>query len=285
MTSNLLNFLSEVSLVDILKVFIDANYFEVIFPFLLLFALYFHVLQKVLGKKGSKLITKSASTIIALIVSFYSIAFKFPTGYSIADLMMLLFPNISVISIAILCLYVIGSVLGFDFFKDLFRKDFSAYAIFFFGGIALGSVVFYGGIVLGLWNLDPFNQLDWLSVVLTVGFLILGVVFLIIGWFALALVLLYISITFIYNMGNVGIGSLLFDPYIYIFLIFISVVSWLFKDDKSEQQILEESLENTQNTLRNIEQNYGGKPPLRGEDLLYDITSQNYENTAKKLRR
>ena len=285
MVSNLFEFLSEASLIDILKLFIDANYFEVLFPFLLLFALYFHVLQKILGRRGSKLFSKSASVIISLIVSFYSVAFTFPTGYSIANLMMMLFPNISIITIAVLCLYVIGSILGFDFFKNMFRKDISAYVIFLFGGLGLGSVIFYGGIVIGLWNLDPFNQLDWLSVVITVAFLILGVVSLIIGWFALGIILLYVSISFIYNMGEVGITTLLFDPYIFIFFIFIGLISWLFKDNKSEEQILKESLDNSQVTLRNIEQNYGGKPPTRGEDLLYDINSQNYENNLKKFRR
>ncbi|MCH8519568.1 MAG: hypothetical protein LAT82_02330 [Nanoarchaeota archaeon] len=285
MTSSLIDFLSQASLVDILKVFIDANYFEVLFPFLLLFALYFHVLQKVLGRKGSKLFSKSASTIIAVIVSFYSVAFKFPTGYSVADMMMLLFPNISVISIGILCLYVIGSILGFDFFKNMFRKDISAYMIFFFGALGLGSVIFYGGIIIGIWNLDPFSQADWISVVVAISFLILGVVFLLIGWFALALLLLYVSVSFIYNMGEVGIGSLLFDPYMFILFIFIGLMSWLFKDEKNEEQMLEESMNNTQRAMSNIEQNYGGKPPQRGEDLLYDLSSQGFENSRKKLRR
>ena len=284
MDINIINAISNASLVDILKVLIDADYFEILFPFLLLFSLYFHVLQKFLGKRGSKLFSKSASTIIAIIVSFYSVAFEFPSGYSIANLMMMLFPNISVISIGILSLYVIGSILGFDFFKNMFRKDLSAYLIFFFGALGLGSVIFYGGIVIGLWNLDPFNQADWISVIVVIAFLILGVVFLLIGWFALALLLLYVSISFIYNVGNVGIASLLFDPYLFILVIFIGLASWLFKDKTSEQE-LEEMFENSQLTMRNIEQNYRGEAPQRGEDLIYDIVSRGNESSRKRLGR
>ncbi|MFT4244191.1 MAG: hypothetical protein ACMXYB_01905 [Candidatus Woesearchaeota archaeon] len=284
MDINIINAISNASLVDILKLFIDADYFEILFPFLLLFSVYFHVIQKFLGKKGSKIFSKSASTIIALIVSFYSIAFEFPSGYSIANLMMMLFPNISVISIGILSLYVIGSILGFDFFKNMFRKDLSAYLIFFFGAFGLGSVIFYGGIVLGLWDLDPFSQADWISVIIIIAFLILGVVFLIIGWFALALLLLYVSISFIYNVGNVGITTLLFDPYLFILVIFIGLASWLLKDKTSEKELVQ-SIENSKLTLKNIEQNYGGSAPQRGEDLIYDIVSQGNEFRRKKLRK
>lgn len=285
--NSILELLSQRTLIELLEILIDAEYFQYFLPFLLLFTLYFHVLQKVLGKKGSKLLTKSASVVISLIVSFYSIAFTFPSGYSIADLMIFLFPNISSITIAILCLYVISAVLGYDFFRGLFRKDVSAYGVFFFAGVALGSVIYYGGIVIGLWSFDPYSSTDWISVVLVVGALIGGVVFFILGWIPLALVLLYISISFIYNMGSTSLFDLIFDPFLFILFIFIGLVNWLFKDESqaSEYELTEQSYQRAQNTLREIEKNYRGRPPQRGQDLLYDINSQNLEGYRKKLGR
>ncbi|MFP4402627.1 MAG: hypothetical protein ACLFPL_05370 [Candidatus Nanoarchaeia archaeon] len=280
--SDVLEQLSQGSIVELLRVLIDANYFDFLFPFLLLFALLFHVIQKILGRKSSKLFSKSAATVIATIVSFYSVIYTFPSGYTIGDLMMMLFPNISSISIAILSLYVVGSVMGRDFFKDAFRKDISAYTIMFFGVIALGSVVYYVGIVIGLWSFDPYDSASWISVIITVAFLIVGIVFLLIGWFAIGLLLLYVSGSFIYNMGEVGLSSLLFDPYLFILFVFIGIMSWLFKDEKDENQILKEKLNKSKDVMKDIEKNYGGKPPKRGEDLLYDINSQNYENMSKK---
>lgn len=282
--ASIIDDLSQGSIVELLRVLIDAQYFEVLFPFLLLFALYFHVLQKILGRKGSQLFAKSTSFIIALVVSFYSVAFKFPSGYSVADLMMFVFPNISSISVAILAVYVVGSILGKDFFKNMFRKDINAYSIYFFAALAVGSVVYYGGIVIGFWNFEPYDSSALLSVTLAIAFLILGIVFLIIGWFVLGLILLYTAISFIYNQGSVSITSLLFDPYLFILFVFIGLMSWLFKSDEDVEKKINRDLRKQEKTMEDIEKNYG-KRPRDGDDLIYDAASQAYEGNKKKLEK
>lgn len=277
--------LSQGSIVELLRVLIDAQYFEVLFPFLLLFALYFHVLQKILGRKGPRLFAKSTSFIIALVVSFYSVAFKFPSGYSVADLMMFVFPNISSISVAILAVYVVGSILGKDFFKGMFRKDFNTYSIYFFAALAVGSVIYYGGIVIGFWNFEPYDSSALFSVILSISFLILSVVFLIIGWFVLGSILLYTAVSFFYNQGSVSITSLLFDPYLFILFIFIGLMSWLFKSDEDVEKKINRDMRKQEKTMRNVEKNYSNNTPKDGDDLIYDAVSQGYEGNKKKLQK
>jgi len=273
--------LSEFSLVELLKALVNAQYYEYFFPFLLLFALYYQVIHRVLGKKGKNLFTKPAALIISLVVSFYSISFKFSTGYSIADFMIMLFPNISAISMAILSMYIIGSILGFDFFKNLFRKDLNAYSIFFFGIIAFGSVVYYSGIVIGLWGFDPYDKTAWFSTVFAIALLILSVVFFIIGWIALAFGLLYVSTSFIFNSGTTSIFDLLFDPILFIGFIVIFFMTWLSKNDGDEKKDLELAISQNRQTINDIESRYGRKPN-QGEDLLYDINTQALETNEKK---
>ena len=272
--------LSEFSLVDILKALVNAQYYEYFFPFLLLFALYYQVLYRVLGKQGKNLFTKPAAMIISGVVSFYSISFKFSTGYSIADLMIMLFPNISAISMAILSLYIIGSVLGYDFFKNMFRKDITAYSIFLFGAIAFGSVIYYAGIVIGLWTFDPYDTTAWFSTILAIGLLILGVVFFIMGWIVLGFGLLFVSVSFIVNKGTTSIFDLLFDPILFIGFIVVFFISWISKTGEDEQKNLQLAISQNKQTIEGIEQRFGRKPE-QGEDLLYDINTQALENNEK----
>lgn len=272
--------LSEFSLVDVLTILVNAEYYEYFFPFLLLFALYYQVIYRVLGKKGKQLFTKPAAFIISSIVSFYSVSFKFSTGYSIGDLMVMLFPNISSISIAILAMYIIGSILGVDFFKNMFRKDINAYSIFFFGIVAFGSVIYYGGIVIGLWSFDPYDKTAWISTVIAIALLILSIVFFIVGWFALGFGLLYVSVSFIFNQGNTSLFDLLFDPVLFIGFIVVFFLTWLSSNDSDEKKDLELAISQNEQAINDIESRYGRKPE-KGEDLLYDLSTQALENNQK----
>ena len=280
--STIIERLSDMSFLDLVRALVDAQYYDYFFPFMLLFAVYFHVLYRVLGKKGKNLFSKSAAIIIALVVSFYSVIFEFPSGYTLANLMMMLFPNISAISIAILALYVMGAVLGVDFFRNMFRKDANAYTTIFLGFIALGSVIYYCGIVLGIFDLSPTNQEGLVGTIIAVALLILGVVFLIIGWLALALFALYVGGSFLYNLGSVPISDLLFDPFLFVFFIFFLCFNWLFGEEEDPRVKLERDIASNKETVGEIEERYG-RQPKEGEDLLYDINKQALESNEKAL--
>lgn len=280
--SVVLDKISSMSFMDLIRTLVDAQYYEFFFPFLLLFALYYHVLFRIINKKNkSVLFSKASAILISVIVSFYSITFKFSSGYGISDLMIMMFPNISAISMAILGLYVIGGVLGVDFFKGMFRKDINAYSIFFFGAIAFGSVVYYGGIVLGIWSFDPYDKVSWISVVLSIILLILGIVFLLIGLMAPAFGCLYVAGSFIFNGGTTSFADLLFDPFLFIMFLVITLVSWLSTDKSDIKGQLSQNLKLGEQTIADIEKRYGRKPN-QGEDLLYDINTQAYSDNLNR---
>ena len=283
--SSVIDSISSMNFLDLVMIIVDAQYYEFFFPFMLLFALYYHVLFRIVSRNGNLVLSKAMAIIVALTVSFYSITFKFSSGYSLADFMILLFPNISAISIMILGLYVVGSVLGVDFFKGMFRKDVNSYTVIALGVVAFGSVVYYAGIVMGFWEYDPYSTSSYASIVLSVGLFILGAVFLLIGWLIPAIFVLLVSILLFTNAGDTSTVDMLFDPFLFIIFIVIAFMNWISKDPGKELYNARVNVVNTQRTLDEIKRANKGRRLRQGDHLLYDINSQILEDNKKKVEK
>lgn len=283
MANSLNNLFQDLNFFELHKILLDSNYYDILFPFLLIFAITYTSLSlpKIFQNKSTGKPMKSIIMLIAFTFSWFSVSFETSPGYTIGILLMLLFPNISSLTIGILCLYVVGAIMGKNFFKGLFDKNNSAYLYYGIGAIGLGSVIYYVGIVLGIWNYNPFDTQSYWNVVLAVGFLILGIVFMIIGFWAFGVLLLFVFGAFVYNYGQGNILEYFIDPVVFIILIVIAMLSWMgtYKDEKDS---LRQKLIDGDNNYTDYKERYGGKLPKDYDSRVFDNISANYETNKKK---
>ena len=274
--------ISNINFFDGMDILRDSQFFDILFPFFLVYALLVTVLPRVKifqNKSGEPM--KSIIIVISFIVTFFGVSFKLPSGYSVGDLMMMLFPNISSLTIAILMLYIVGAILGVDVFKGLFKKDQSAYLFFIVAAIGLGSVFFYTGIVLGFWSYDPFSSLSLWNVTLALGLGILGVVFLLAGSFVLGFILLFVVITFILGDQEKSILLSFIDPVIFIIILFVVLVV-VVGNPKDQKKELAKKLKDAEKTREEYTKQYAGKLPEKYESRVFDILDESYQNNKKE---
>lgn len=283
MINNVGDLFSQLNFFDIHRVLLDNYYYDILFPFLLIFAVTYTALSypKIFRSKKTDKPIKPIIMMIAISISWFSVSFETSPGYTIGNLMMMLFPNISALTIGILGMYITGAILGKDFLRGLFDKNNSAYVYYALGAIGLGSVVYYVGIALGMWNYNPFDTQSYWNVVLGVGFLILGIVFMIIGFWTFGLLLLFVFGAFVYNYGQGNILEYFIDPVVFIILLVISMLSWMgtYKDEK---EVLREALRNAEENFTDYRKRYNGRLPHDYESRVFDNISANYEKNKEK---
>lgn len=289
MVNSLTDSIRDINFFDIFQIFFDKNYYELLFPFLLLYALFYTVLGYVgifKNKQGQP--RKAVIVVISLIIAFYGITFEISTGYTIGTLMMMMFPNISTLTILVLSLYVAGSIFGFDFFSGLFRKDHSAYMYMAVGVIGLGSVIYYVGIVMGFWTINPIGPQSQWNMIIGIGLLIMGIVFLFIeGLRAFGAIFLLVFGVYVYNFGeNVMILEYFVDPIVFIILIITVLFSYMSSDEKGKQKTLEYKISQGQSSIDEyLKSNPSAKGDKAYKNRIYDIMTQNLESNQKALNK
>jgi len=223
MTNAVSDFLLNLDFYSIIEAFLDNGYYEFLFPFLLSFAVFFTILSKVkiFKSKSTGKPYSSIISVVSLVVSWYGVSFETSDGYNVGNLIMMMFPNISALTIGVLSLYIVGAILGKDFFKGLFRKDHTGYMFIVIGAIGLGAVIFYVGIAMGFWDYDYLDAASYWNVILAVAFLIMGVVFILIDMASLGVLLLFVFGVFVYNYGEGNILEYFIDPVVFIVRIVI----------------------------------------------------------------
>lgn len=270
---------------EFIDVLFDNNYYELVFPFVLIYAVLFTILGKVKifqNKSGEPV--KSLIVIISVVVSFFAVSFETSPGYTVGKYLMMLFPNISALTMGILGLYVVGSLLGKDFFRGVLRKDHSAYLYFGIAVIGLGSVIYYMGIVMGFWDQYPITQESYWNMIIGIGLLIMGIVFLFIDLVPYGIVLLIVFGTYVYNYGDDGsILEYFVDPVIFIILIILSLLAWL-NSNTEEKALLEKKIRDGKVSRKNLEKTLGRKPDDY-DAKIYDIVSQSLKDNEEKYKR
>ena len=279
MVGTITDFLSSINFFELQVSLLQGSFYDLVFPFLLVFALMYTFLGKIklFQSKNTGEPIKSIIFIISLIVSFYGITFETSPGYSVGKLMMMLFPNISAITIGILTLYIVGSILGKNFFAGVFSKKYSSFVYMTAGGIGLGAVLYYVGIAMGFWQFNSIDQNSYWNFIIALFLLILGITFLITGLFGIGVLCLFIFISYVLNYGNGNILEYFVDPVVFIIIIIIVLLSWLNSDDKSK---LSKDLREQEKTISEYEKEYNRKlKPY--ESRLHDILDETYENNKK----
>lgn len=284
MSNSIGDLIGSINFFDIHKVFLDNAYYDIFFPFLLVFAITFTILQKVSIFKNKKdKPIKPVIMIVSLITTFFGVSFEISPGQTVGTLLMVMIPNISTITMGVLTLYIVGAILGQDFFRGLLEKDTSAYLYFAVGAIGLGAVVFYVGISMGFWNYNALDPNSYWNVVLAVAIFILTIVFLIIGMLVPALILGLVFAAFIYNSGEGNILELFIDPVIFVFVIFLFFISWMNSSDTklSKKEKLAKELKESEESIQKYIKNNNDKKPNDYESRVFDIMDANFKKKLK----
>jgi hypothetical protein len=278
MVSSISDVITEFDFNELHQVFLDGSYYDLLFPFLLFYALLFTVLGKVgiFQKKETGEPNKPIIVLISLVVSFFGVSFKTGSGMSVGDLLMVMFPDISALTIGILMLYLIGSLLGKDFFTGVFRKDHSAYLYMAIGVIGLGTVIYYVGIALFDWNMNPLDFESKWNVILAIAILIMGVVFLFIDLVPIGILFLFVFFAYVYNYGDGNVLEYFIDPVVFIIVIFISLFAWVNGDNRTEKQKLQKKIDEAKLNLKD----YGDN-----KSVIRDIIEEGLASNEAKLKK
>ena len=286
MVSSVSEVLRQLDFSQIHRIFLDYEYYTLLFPFLLIFAVIYTVLTyvRIFQKKETGEPIKPVIFIIALAVSSISVWFEISPGYRVGDLLVMMFPNISALTIGILTLYIVGSLFGQNFFKGIFKKNTSAYIYFIVGVIGLGAVVFYLGIVFGIWDFDPLDTKSYWNVVIAVLLFIFGVSFMAAGLWGWGSLLIFIVGVYVWNQGEQSMLDFIFDPIVFVLFLIVILMSWMNsgKDDRREN--LRNSLINIEEAIEEYKKAHGGNIPKPYESRLYDILDQKYQDKKKEWK-
>lgn len=268
------------------RILLQNSYYDVLFPFLLVFAVLYSVLlsKKIKifhNKKGEPY--SAVVFVISGIVSFYGVSFETSPGRNVGSLMMTMFPNISALTMGILMLYIIGAMLGKSFFHGMFSKKWDSIVFMVVGGIGLGAVIFYTGIAMGFWNYNPLDALSYWNVVLAVFFLILGIVFMVVDYVPLGILFLSIFGIFVFNYGEGNILELFIDPVVFIVFIIIVLLMWM-NSDKEHKFFVRRDLNDEIRQKEAYEKELGRKPEDY-ESRIHDIIDTQFEKNIEEWKK
>ncbi len=164
--SKLTEALTDLDFEEFLDALWDGGWYEYVFPFLLIYALVFTIMNQVEIFKDRK----AVKVIIALVFGLFAIAFPITgegdcvgCGQTLGELMMSLFPGVSAFSIGILALYIVAAMLGVDLMEVFGSKGSEQQlirTILFIVGVLVVLYFFARGYGWDGFSGDPWE--DWL---------------------------------------------------------------------------------------------------------------------------
>lgn len=193
------DFFSDIRFEDVIFTLVDGGWYHYLFPFLLIYAIVFTILNKAeIFKKN-----KATRIIVALVFALFSVAFPitdnncYASGYggitpgcTLGDFMIVLFPGVTAFTIGILALYIVAAMMGVDLLSILGKDEKNQKLIkYVLGGLGTLVVVYY----------------------YAKGF----------GWAGLD--------------GDFWLWDLLSDPFLYMIILFGAVFLWISKDGDSQE--------------------------------------------------
>ena len=268
---------------DFLESLLSGQFYDYLFPFLLIYAMFYTVLssEKISLFRNKSILNKAAVFTISISVSLFSIYFELPSGYTIGKLLMLLFPNISTITIVILTLYIVGAMMGKNFFNGAFDKRKSAFGVLAIGGIALGLIIFYVGIAFGMWDYMPFDEIGAANVVFAVIFLILSIVLFLSHLAGYAIILLIVTIKFIADGGDEFILNYFIDPVMFILILITFLLTWM-NSEGEEKKLLKRDLQEQKESLDGYKERNNGQLLDDYKSRKQDISESGFQSNQEK---
>jgi hypothetical protein len=262
---------------------VSGQFYEYLFPFLLIYALFYTVLssKKISLFRNGTILNKAAVFTISISISLFSVYFKLPSGYTIGKLLSILFPNISTITIVILCLYIIGAMLGKNFFNGVFDKRKSAFGVLTIAGISLGLVIFYVGIAFGMWDYMPFDEYGMANVVIATLFIILSVVLFLTRLAGYGFILSIVTIKFIADGGDGFILNYFIDPAMFVLILIVFLLTWM-NSEGEEKILLKRDMQEQKEALSEYKNRNNGKLYDDYKSRIQDITDSGLQSNQKK---
>jgi len=150
MAGPLTNALNSIDFQSIINSLRNSGWLQYFFPFLLVYAITYVVLDKIKLFEGKE--KKPVRVIISLVFAITSIAFDVTQGHTLGDLLYNLFPGVSALSVAILGLYIIMAMFDVDPMEFTGDKDIDKYIKITLGVIGVIWLIYYFGLGLGYWN-------------------------------------------------------------------------------------------------------------------------------------
>lgn len=123
---------------DIIRPLIDGGWLEFVFPFLLVYALVYTISGQI-----AVLSNKALRVILSLCFGLFAIAFPInDAGTTLGEMMSVLFPGVTAISVVILSVYILLALFGFDM-ADFFHDAKYQWVKYILGALALLLVLYY----------------------------------------------------------------------------------------------------------------------------------------------
>jgi hypothetical protein len=281
--SNITNWFYEFQPKDFLENLVSAQFYEYLFPFLLIYSLFYTVLnsKKISLFRNGTILNKAAVFTISISISLFSIYFELPSGYTIGKLLSILFPNISTITIVILSLYIVGSMMGKNFFNGVFDKKKSAFGVYTIAGISVGLVIFYVGIAFGMWDYMPFDEIGMANVVLAVLFIILSIVFFLIHLAGYGFILSIVTIKFIADGGDDFILNYFIDPAMFVLILIVFLLTWM-NSEGEEKKLLKRDMQEQKEALDGYRNRNDGKLQDDYKSRKQDVTGSGLQSNQEK---
>ena len=146
------DFFADIQFEDVIDGLIDGGWYDFLFPFLLVYAIVFTILNKADIFSGNK----AVRVLIAAIFGLFAVAFPISDeGYTLGEFMMVLFPGVTAFTIGVLALYIVTAMLGVDLMDILGNKNSDNQLMkYILGGLGVIVVVYYYAKGFGWLGLD-----------------------------------------------------------------------------------------------------------------------------------
>jgi hypothetical protein len=286
------DFLRDLNFYDVFDVMLNEDYFTIIFPFLLIYAILYTVFSRlsIFKNKKTNKPNKPVAIILALIVTLFAVVFEISPGYTISRLIAEMFPNISAIGIGIVILYILGGLFGKNFFKGLFSKSQSSIFTFIVGGIMFGMVIYYVGIATGFLEREALDTGSMWNMIVLIGTLVTGVILVIAGTspgsgrlIIFGALLIFVDIAYIYNGANENILEYYFDPIVFIVLVATLMYGWTMSKDE-KVSVLEKKIKNSEQSYEKYVKELG-REPQPYESRIADLIKEGLDENKKELEK
>ncbi len=291
--SEILDLISKVNFYDIINLFIDTNMYKYLFPFLLFYATLYSILpqikifrRKVKNNPDKTEPIKPIIIVVSFIVSLISVVFPVnDKGETLADFLMVFFPNVSTLTIGILCLFLVSTLLGknfLDFFSNYTLNSYSHMVLLIIG---FGSMLFYIGNFIGWWNYDLYDASEQWTFILMIGILIVSIILLSFKQFSLGGLLLFVFISYLYKGGTGTAEDYIIDPFLFIIFLFLVLFSWVNSDDEESIKKLDKKIRDLNKDIEKYKDLKLGDNYDYTKSRIYPIMVDNLKKLKKEYKK
>jgi hypothetical protein len=262
-----------------------------VFPFLILHSMIYAVLMskgvKFFQNKKTGKYNKPMVILVSAIFSLFGTIYETKSGYGLSYFMSLLFPTLSIITLLVLGLYLIGGIFAKDFIRGFLRKDISAITTFIIFAFILGFGLYFLLVFIGVLTTNVYDTQAMMLFTLSVGLIISGLIMVALEDIrAIGLILLLIGYSAALIFGEGDFLEVFQDPGLIVLIIFILGVNYMISPQgkKEEEIFYNKKVKEYQEEIKKRNEENGGKAPEEYTDKIYDMIDQSRIDSENKLK-